>query len=74
MEPVKIGYWVIKIGSSRPSSGTCHQVRAIRDEMLKLQCGLPMTTGEVLDVIVDPAKQGLCLRCSTTIMNGRSRR
>jgi hypothetical protein len=68
---IEIGSWVVKIGSSKPSSGICHQVTAIEGDILRLKCGSSMTHFEVLDIIVDPASQGRCLRCSAVITNSR---
>ena len=67
---IEIGAWVVKIGSSRPSSGICHQVSTIEGDVLRHRCGISMNERDVFDVVA-PDKQGRCLRCSAAIMASR---
>ena len=69
---IEVGAWVIGVGSSRPSSGICHQIAAIEGDVLHYKCGISLTEREVLD-IVGPQAQGRCLRCSAVLMASRLR-
>ena len=55
--------WVVKIGSSKPSSGVAHQVVSISEGYLHLGCGLRMTEAEVLDVVDGETSQDKCRKC-----------
>ena len=69
MELINLGDWVVKIGTSKPSSGVGHRIiRVYSDPLLRTACGLELEPGEVLQNLGQDAAsdQGLCKRCLTS--------